>query len=96
MLWWLLTLDPQPFQNHTHPRRVLSREWGDGGAAAAAALNDDRRYVKAMWAFALEENGDYARAAAVAREVLAEDPTGGWIGVGGFVGVLVVVDRHRR
>lgn len=51
-------------------------------------MNDDRRYVKAMWAFALEENGDYARAAAVAREVLAEDPTGGWIGVGGFVGVV--------
>jgi hypothetical protein len=36
----------------------------------------DRRYIEAMWAFALEENGDYARAAGVARAVLGEDPTG--------------------
>lgn len=37
-----------------------------------------------MWAFGLEENGDYARASAVAREVLAEDPTGGWMGLMGL------------
>jgi len=34
-----------------------------------------------MWAFALEENGDYGRAAAAAREVLQEDPTGVCAGV---------------
>lgn len=64
---------------HTNAhRRVLSRDWGvgDGNAGAVAARETDRRYAVAMWAFALEENGDYARAAAVARGVLAEDPTG--------------------
>lgn len=54
--------------------RVLSRDWGVG--ANATAMETDRRYVHAMWAFALEENGDYARAAQVARDVLQEDPTG--------------------
>jgi hypothetical protein len=62
-------------------RRVLSRDWG-----TATDMEADHRYVRSMWSFALEENGDYARAAAVARKVLKEDPTGAFFhlwGVGG-------------
>ena len=36
----------------------------------------DKRLVNAMWSFALEEGGDYTRAANVAKDVLAADPTG--------------------
>jgi hypothetical protein len=71
----------------TTNRRVLSRDWGDHDGDTKDR-EDDGRYVEAMWAFALEENGDYARAAAVAREVLKEDPTGA------FVCVVVLYARR--
>ena len=60
-------------------RHVVSRrEWEveDTDAEGKRLAEEERRYVRSMWAFALEESGDYTRAAVVAKKVLAEDPTG--------------------
>lgn len=47
-----------------------------GGGVPLSESGRDVVLVRSMWAFALEEAGDYTRAAAVAKESLAADDTG--------------------